>query len=150
MYTFFDQAVAGGEYNVIDLYFNYFRNSMIQTPTSIQLFPFAKQDFETFLEEIEVDYKFQTDLGKKDLLIEPSMSEFIAEARRQMRNYLIASAITQNKAGEHAARMIAMKSAKDNANKFVKSLTLTYNKARQGAITQEISEIVSAKIAIGG
>jgi F-type H+-transporting ATPase subunit gamma len=46
--------------------------------------------------------------------------------------------------------MIAMKNAKDNATDFVKSLTLSFNKARQGAITQEISEIVSAKIAIGG
>jgi F-type H+-transporting ATPase subunit gamma len=46
--------------------------------------------------------------------------------------------------------MVAMKSAKDNATDLVKSLTLSFNKARQGAITQEISEIVSAKIAIGG
>lgn len=46
--------------------------------------------------------------------------------------------------------MIAMKSAKDNAVEFVKTLTLSFNKARQGAITQEISEIVGAKIAIEG
>ena len=70
--------------------------------------------------------------------------------RRQVRNYVINAALIQNKTGEHAARMIAMKNAKDNAIDFVESLTLQFNKARQGAITQEISEIVSAKIAIGG
>lgn len=70
--------------------------------------------------------------------------------KRQMRNYIMMSALIQNKTGEHAARMIAMKNAKDNATGFVKSLTLKFNKERQAAITKEISEIVSAKIAIEG
>jgi F-type H+-transporting ATPase subunit gamma len=51
--------------------------------------------------------------------------------RRQVRNYVINAALIQNKTGEHAARMIAMKNAKDNAIDFVKSLTLQFNKARQ-------------------
>jgi F-type H+-transporting ATPase subunit gamma len=76
------------------------------------------------------------------------MSSYAKELRRQIRNYIINAALVQNKTGEHAARMIAMKNAKDNAIDFKKSLTLSFNKARQGAITQEISEIVSAKIAI--
>ena len=84
------------------------------------------------------------------MIIEPDEATLITEAKRQIRNYVIASAIVQNKAWEHASRMVAMKSAKDNAADLVKSLTLSFNKARQGAITQEISEIVSAKIAIGG
>lgn len=150
LYTYFEKATQGSEYGKVTLYFNYFRNSMVQTPTNVQLFPFAKEDFDRFLKEIEIDYTFNSDIGQKDLMLEPSLEEFMDEAKRQIRNYLISSAIVQNKAWEHAARMIAMKNAKDNANSFVKSLTLTYNKARQWAITQEISEIVSAKIAIGG
>lgn len=150
LYTYFDQAVAWSEFSKVTLYFNYFKNSMTQTPTSIQLYPFSKEDFTNFLEETDIDYSTETSLGTKDLLLEPGQEEFLLEARRQIRNYLISSAIIQNKAWEHAARMIAMKSAKDNATSFVKSLTLTFNKARQWAITQEISEIVSAKIAIEG
>ena len=52
-------------------------------------------------------------------------------------------AFLESKASEHAARMVAMKNAKDSANKKVKGLTLTFNKARQSAITKEVSEIVS-------
>lgn len=150
LYAYFDQAVAWSEFSSVSLYFNYFKNSMTQTPTSIKLYPFSKEDFTNFLTEIEVEYSVEGDLWWKDLLIEPWLEVFLLEAKRQIRNYLISSAIIQNKAWEHAARMIAMKSAKDNATSFVKSLTLTFNKARQWAITQEISEIVSAKIAIEG
>lgn len=150
LYTFFEKAVDSSDYATITLHFNYFKNSMTQTPSSVQLYPFSKNNFNEFLNTIEVDYSLDTDTAWKELFVEPSVWEFYKEARRQIRNYLISSAIIQNKAWEHAARMIAMKSAKDNANQFVKSLTLTYNKARQWAITQEISEIVSAKIAIEG
>ncbi len=150
LYAFFDKAVAGADFSSVSLFFNYFKNSMTQTPTSIQLYPFSKEDFVSFLSEIEVEYSTESNLWWKDLLVEPWLEWFLVEARRQIRNYLISSAIVQNKAWEHAARMIAMKSAKDNATSFVKTLTLTYNKARQWAITQEISEIVSAKIAIEG
>jgi F-type H+-transporting ATPase subunit gamma len=51
--------------------------------------------------------------------------------------------LLQAKASEHSSRMVAMKAAKDNANKFASKLTLQYNKARQGAITAEVSEIVA-------
>jgi len=54
----------------------------------------------------------------------------------------------ENLASEHAARMVAMKSASDNATKAIDSLTLVYNKARQAAITQEISEIVGGAAAV--
>src|SRR3546814_6700274 len=55
---------------------------------------------------------------------------------------LVYQAVMENVASEHAARMVAMKAASDNANKLIDELNLVYNKARQAAITQEISEIV--------
>jgi F-type H+-transporting ATPase subunit gamma len=61
---------------------------------------------------------------------------------------LVYQAVVENLASEHAARMVAMKSASDNANKLIGELTLVYNKARQAAITQEISEIVSGAAAV--
>lgn len=148
LYTFFDQAVT--EYESVDLHFNYFKNSITQIPSVVQMMPFTQTGFESFLKTINVEIPSKIDTWEKDMIIEPDEATLINEAKRQIRNYVIASAIVQNKAWEHASRMVAMKNAKDNATDLVKSLTLSFNKARQGAITQEISEIVSAKIAIGG
>jgi F-type H+-transporting ATPase subunit gamma len=61
---------------------------------------------------------------------------------------LVYQATLENLASEHAARMVAMKSASDNATKAIGNLTLIYNKARQAAITQEISEIVGGAAAV--
>ena len=63
---------------------------------------------------------------------------------------LVYEATLENLASEHAARMVAMKAASDNASKAIDTLTLSYNKARQAAITQEISEIVGGAAAVGG
>lgn len=149
LFTFFDQSLDSGDYSEVQLYFNYFKNSIMQIPTSVELYPFRKESLESFLWEIKIDVT-APELEDKDLMIEPNLPDYLAEIRRQIRNYIISSAIVQNKTGEHAARMIAMKSAKDNATDMWKSLKRTFNKARQWAITQEISEIVSAKIAIEG
>lgn len=62
--------------------------------------------------------------------------------------HIVYGAILQNKAGEFSSRMIAMKNATDNSTSLIKSLTLTFNKARQALITQEVSEIVSAKMSM--
>src|SRR5574337_260480 len=63
---------------------------------------------------------------------------------------MVYHATLENLASEHAARMVAMKAASDNATKAIGTLTLVYNKARQAAITQEISEIVGGAAAVGG
>jgi len=150
LFSFFDQAIEQWEYTSVSLAFNYFKNSIMQIPTTIQLFPLTLEQISAFFEGIDVKVDVDAGTGNKDLLIEPSLDEVRTEVRRQIRNYVIMSALVQNKTGEHAARMIAMKNAKDNATGFVKSLTLKFNKERQAAITKEISEIVSAKIAIEG
>lgn len=138
-------------YGKVSLYFNFFKNSIIQIPTSIQVFPLSLGEIKMFFDGVELPLAVAwTEDDSKDLLVEPSLDEVRTEVRRQIRNYVIMSALVQNKTGEHAARMIAMKNAKDNATGFVKSLTLKFNKERQAAITKEISEIVSAKIAIEG
>lgn len=147
LFTFFDDALSAGTYGEVKLYFNYFKNSIMQIPTSMELYPFKQESFEEFLKDVDVQLT-PPEIGNKDLMIEPTVDGYMVELRRQIRNFVISSALIQNKTGEHAARMIAMKNAKDNATEFAKSLKLSFNKARQWAITQEISEIVSAKIAI--
>lgn len=150
LYSYFDRAVQDGAYDEVVLYFNYFKNSILQVPTALRVFPLVKETFSKFVGELAISYPISFDIKVDDLIIEPDMPAYLAEVNRQIRNYVLLSAVVQNKAWEHAARMIAMKNAKDNATTFVKQLTLNFNKARQGAITQEISEIVSAKIAIEG
>ena len=148
LYSFFFFFLQSGAYTEVVLYFNYFKNSIVQMPTALSVFPLSQAAFQQFIADVGMVYSLNFVTKAEDFLIEPSKTQYIAEVRRQIRNYLMLSALVQNKTGEHASRMIAMKNAKDNATTFVKQLTLTFNKARQGAITQEISEIVSAKIAI--
>ena len=148
LYTFFDQAIESKKYTSIYIYYNYFKNSIVQVPTAMQVYPFTSWSFTTLVSDLEIETMTSIDAWEKDLLVEPSAQEFATEARRQLRNVVLSSTILQNKAGEHASRMIAMKNAKDNATTMWKKLKQTFNKARQWAITQEISEIVSAKIAI--
>jgi F-type H+-transporting ATPase subunit gamma len=150
LYTFFDEAVKSWVYSSIDVYFNYFKNSLTQIPMGLQIFPLRKESFHEMVAELWLTYGLTFSFSPSSLVIEPDMATYHQEVKRQVRNYVLLSAVVQNKTGEHAARMIAMKNAKDNATTLAKKLVLNFNKARQWAITQEISEIVSAGIAIGG
>ncbi len=146
LYTFVEKNLFN--YKQGYLYFNYFKNTLVQIPTKINFYPLSEEVFSSFVESLGIENYDKPNIKGKDLLIEPDIETLIKEVKRQIRNYLIYSAILQNKTGEHAARMIAMKNAKDNSEKMIKSLTLSFNKARQAAITKEISEITSAKMAI--
>lgn len=64
-------------------------------------------------------------------------------------NYLLYQVLLESKASEHSARMVAMKSATDNATQMIKDLTLEYNKLRQANITRELLEITTAQMALG-
>ena len=77
--------------------------------------------------------------------LEPNQGTIVKKSYDIMMNVIIYGAVLHNKTGEFAARMLAMKWAKDNASNIIDDLTLAYNKARQDAITKEVLEIVSAK-----
>jgi F-type H+-transporting ATPase subunit gamma len=79
---------------------------------------------------------------------EPSAEAILEVLLPQYAESLIYGAVLDSKASEHAARMTAMKSATDNANDIIRSLDLSYNRARQAAITQEITEIVGGASAL--
>ena len=85
---------------------------------------------------------------KGHIILEPNPQAIREQLYKQIRTYLISSMVIQNKICEHASRMIAMKNAKDNCSKFISILKLKFNKLRQASITQEISEITSAKMAM--
>ena len=79
-----------------------------------------------------------------DFLFEPSPNDVLSAILPLYINFLVFQALVEARASEHSARMVAMKSATDNAKKFIKELTLEYNKLRQGAITSELLEITTA------
>lgn len=150
LYVFIRNALETKAYKSIRLFFNYFNNAIKQTPVDLQLFPLNKKEYEMFADQLEIDINdfITEDAQQKDLLLEPTKAELAREIKEQLIQHVVYGAILQNKTGEYAARMIAMKNAKDNSTSMIKSLRLSYNKARQAAVTQEVSEIMSAKMAL--
>ena len=126
---------AEGKVDRVFLAYNDFVNTMVQRATLDQLMPLPPAD----------DIQSRHDW---DYLYEPEAVEILKHVMRRYVESLVYQAALENLASEHAARMVAMKAASDNANKLIDSLTLIYNKARQAAITQEISEIVGGAAAV--
>ena len=114
---------------------NVFENTMTQTPTIQQLIP-ANGEIDTELDH-HWDYMYEPDTKQ---IIDALMMRFIESQ--------VYKGVVENIACEMSARMVAMKSATDNASDIIKELQTIYNKARQGAITQEISEIVAGAAAV--
>lgn len=114
---------------------NRFINSMVQKPTLLQLLPAETVD--------------AADLQEKwDYIYEPAADELISTYMMRYIESTVYRAVIENLACEMAARMVAMKSATDNAGKIIDELQIIYNKARQAAITKEISEIVGGAAAV--
>lgn len=114
---------------------NEFVNTMTQQPTVQQLLPLQPAD--------EKEYKHHW-----DYIYEPAPKELLDGLLTRYIESLVYQAVVENNACEQAARMIAMKNATDNAGDLIGELQLVYNKARQAAITQELSEIVGGAAAV--
>ena len=114
---------------------NSFVNTMVQTPKVEQMIPLVPSDTEELQERW--DYVYEPDA---QVLLDGLLKRYIESQVYQ--------AVVENSASEQAARMMAMKNATDNAGDIIDSLQLIYNKARQAAITQEISEIVGGAAAV--
>ena len=121
--------------DLVYVVYNDFINTMTQQPTLEQLLPLPETDDEE-IRDIW-DYIYEPDA---ESLLDTVLVRYIEADAYQ--------AVLENLASEHAARMIAMKNATDNAGDLIDELTLVFNKARQAAITQEISEIVGGAAAV--
>ena len=117
------------------LVFNNFVNSMTQDPIIEQLLPREAS------EETEVEHYW-------DYLYEPDAKTALDQLMTRYIESLVYQGVVENVASEQAARMVAMKAASDNAGDLIDELQLVYNKARQAAITQELSEIVGGAAAV--
>jgi F-type H+-transporting ATPase subunit gamma len=125
-----------GDVDEVYLVYSEFENTMTQTPKAMRLLPCP----------IPSEAKHT---GYWDYLYEPDSKEVMDGLLRRYVESLVFHGLLENKACEQSARMVAMKSATDNAKEIVKDLNRTYNKARQAAITQELAEICAGAAAAG-
>ena len=136
-------AYANGELSAVYLCYNKFISTMAQQPTIEQLLPLSADKMEAETQASGTHHGW-------DYLYEPDAQAVIDDLLVRYAEALVYQAVAENMASEHAARMVAMKAATDNAGNVIGELKLVYNKTRQAAITKELSEIVSGAAAISG
>jgi F-type H+-transporting ATPase subunit gamma len=147
VFTYMNEQEEEKTYWSIRIAYNYFKNTMKQIPLMFPIKPFTPEIVDEFLETVGMVRK-QKRSRIHDFVLEPDANTVHDTLKHMIIDYSLYTAILHNKTGEFAARMLAMKWAKDNASVIIDDVTLRYNKARQDAITQEVSEIVSAKSVI--
>jgi F-type H+-transporting ATPase subunit gamma len=125
-----------GEYDRVELVYNQFRNAAVQILTTEQLLPVPKSD-QSNLSASQTDY-----------VLEPSQEEIVEQLIPKSIKTQVFKAVLDSHASEHGARMTAMDKATENAGDLLKALKLSYNQARQAAITTELTEIVSGAAAL--
>jgi F-type H+-transporting ATPase subunit gamma len=128
-------AYTAGEIDQLFICYTKFINTMKQEPTIQQLLPLTGE-------------QMGSPKGHWDYIYEPEAKPVVDELMVRYVESLIYNAVAENMASEQSSRMVAMKSASDNAKNVIGELKLVYNKARQAAITKEISEIVGGAAAV--
>lgn len=133
------QGFVNGDYDRVELVYNHFRNAAVQYVKTEQLLPVAQPDKKEAVKTVQVDY-----------ILEPSQQEIVNELIPKNIKVQLYKAVLDSHASEHGARMTAMDKATENAGDLLKALKLSYNQARQAAITTELTEIVSGAAALNG
>lgn len=143
------EKFASGEYEKVVVFYQYYRNTLVQIPVARKFLEISKEDIMDYFKQVLWEEKFEEIKEKNEQMdsssyeFEPSAEEVAEDMMPMLMDMMLFDIIAQAKASEHASRMVAMKAAKDNANKYADKLTVEYNKARQAAITKEVSEIVA-------
>jgi len=132
-------AYAEGKLSAVYLCYTKFINTMKQESVVEQLLPLAADSMKVEAGQMSWDY-----------IYEPDAASVIDELLVRYVESLVYQAVAENMASEQSARMVAMKSATDNAGNVISELKLVYNKTRQAGITKELSEIVSGAAAAAG
>ncbi|WP_421945117.1 ATP synthase F1 subunit gamma [Pedobacter sp.] len=141
-----DAIMAGflkGEFDKVEVVYNRFRNAAVQYITTEQLLPLPK------VEEV-VETKADKKTANVDYILEPSQEEIVEQLIPKSIKIQLYKAVLDSHASEHGARMTSMDKATENAGELLKALKLSYNQARQAAITTELTEIVSGAAALNG
>ncbi|ATP58673.1 ATP synthase F1 subunit gamma [Pedobacter ginsengisoli] len=133
------EGFAKGEYDRVELVYNRFKNAAVQILTTEQLIPLTSGQEATEEKSTNVDY-----------ILEPSQEEIVEQLIPKSIKIQLYKAVLDSHASEHGARMTSMDKATENAGDLLKALKLSYNQARQAAITTELTEIVSGAAALNG
>lgn len=131
------KAFEEGAFDAVEVVYSEFKNAATQRFAAEQFLPIPKQEA-------------AQGTKKTDFIFEPEKGALIAELMPKILNIQLYKAILDAHASEHGARMTAMDKASENANEMLKSLKISYNRARQAAITTELTEIVSGAAALQG
>lgn len=131
------KGFANGDYDRVELVYNQFKNAAVQILTTEQLLPVPRSENGFADQTKQVDY-----------ILEPSQEEIVEQLIPKSIKTQVYKAILDSHASEHGARMTAMDKATENAGDLLKALKLSYNQARQAAITTELTEIVSGAAAL--
>ena len=134
-------AYVAGEVSAVYVCYNKFVSTMRQEPVVEQLLPLSA-------EKMAKESKDSGAANSWDYIYEPDAQTVIDELLVRYAEAMVFQAVAENMASEHAARMVAMKAATDNAGNVIAELKLVYNKTRQAAITKELSEIVAGAAAV--
>jgi F-type H+-transporting ATPase subunit gamma len=133
------EGFVNGKYDRVELVYNHFRNAAVQFLIAEQLLPVPKPEKQDEVKTANVDY-----------ILEPSQEEIVEQLIPKNIKIQLYRAVLDSNASEHGARMTAMDKATENAGELLKALKLSYNQARQAAITTELTEIVSGAAALSG
>ncbi|WP_438944821.1 ATP synthase F1 subunit gamma [Sediminibacterium sp.] len=125
------------EFDAVEIIYSEFKNAATQVFVAEQFLPIPKM-------------APKAGSKKADFIFEPAKDVLIAELMPKILNTQLFKAVLDGNASEHGARMTAMDKASENANELLKSLKISYNRARQAAITTELTEIVSGAAALQG
>lgn len=137
-----------GEVDQVDVLFTNFISTLTQRPQTVTFLPIRQiTGVSAGFQGEDIEHQLQAQ--GTEFLFEPSAESVLGELLPHYLNFRIFQLLLESKASEHSARMVAMKSATDNANQLIKDLTLEYNKMRQASITKELLEITSAAMAMG-
>lgn len=145
---FLQDKFLTGEYKTVLVAFNNFINTVLQVPSIEQILPVnpvtlgGKRGFDETSKEVNASELPQ-------YTFEPSAATVFETVLPQYVNGTLYQMVLEARASEHSSRMVAMKNATDNAKQMLKDLSLEYNKLRQAAITNELLEITTAKMALG-
>ncbi len=137
-----DAIMAGfekGEFDKVELVYNKFKNAAVQILTTEQLLPLPKNDEQEKVKASHIDF-----------ILEPSKESIVEQLIPKSIKIQLYKAVLDSHASEHGARMTSMDKATENAGDLLKALKLSYNQARQAAITTELTEIVSGAAALNG
>ena len=132
------EAFRNREFDRVEVVYSEFKNAATQRYVAEQFLPIPKAQPAT------------GNTTKADFIFDPSKEELIAELMPKILNTQLYKAILDANASEHGARMTAMDKASENANELLRNLKISYNRARQAAITTELTEIVSGAAALQG